>query len=172
MQDIQYVTVGKIINTHGNRGMLRVIPLTDFPERFYDMDKIFVLHQSTRSTLHIQRVFSHKKFIIMQFMEIPDMNMAEKYKGALLQVHRDDLVELPKDTFYIFEIIGSKVFTVQGEFLGEVKDVIQTGANDVYVVEKEGRKKNLLIPALKSVVRHVDVQAGRIEVVLPEGLAD
>jgi len=172
MQDVRYVTVGKIVNTHGNRGMLRVMPLTDFPDRFYNMDAILALRDNTRRTLHIEKVFNHKRFIVIKFREIPDMNEAEKLKGAYLQIYRDQLTELPEDTFYIFQIVGCKVFTTEEKFLGKVTDVIQTGANDVYVVEREDKRKPLLIPALKSVVRNVSLKAGRIDVTLPEGLED
>lgn len=171
MNQHEYITVGKITNTHGNRGLLKVKPLTDFPERFFDMDDIIVMkEEDIRKTLTIQRVTSHKNFLIMQFEEIANMNEAEEYKGALLQVQREHLIELPEDTFYIFEIIGCKVFDRQGNYLGEVKDVIKTGANDVYVVEKKTRKKPLLIPAIKSVIYNVDLKQGRIDIDMIEGL--
>lgn len=172
MEDVRYVTVGKIVNTHGNRGLLRVVPLTDFPERFFKMDEIMVMQHDTRKTLHIEHSFSHKKYIIIKFREIGDMNDAERLKGAFLQIHKEQLTELPENTYYIFEILGCKVFTIQEEFLGEVTDVIQTGSNDVYVVESKDRNKPLLIPALKSVVHRVDLGERRISVALPEGLEE
>ncbi|MTI84535.1 MAG: 16S rRNA processing protein RimM [Firmicutes bacterium] len=170
MQDVRYVTVGKIANTQGRQGMLRILPLTDFPDRFFDMDEVLVLHRNKREILHIEEAFRNKRFIVIRFREIQDINEAAKYKGALLQVYREQAMDLPEQTYYVFEILGCKVYTREGELLGEVKDVIRTGANDVYVVEGEGRRKPLLVPALKTVVHHMDPEAGNIVVQLPEGL--
>ncbi len=172
MHDDRYVTVGKILKPQGNQGMLRVLPLTDFPERFFNMDRIPILHRDIRKILSIEEVYSHKRFLVMRFREVPDRSEAEKYKGALLQIPREQVMDLPENAYYIFDIIGCNVFAKNGKFLGTVKDVIQTGANDVYVVEEKSRRKPLLIPALKSIVQHIDPQAGRIEVDLPEGLEE
>lgn len=170
MKDVHYITVGKIVNTHGRRGLLKVLPMTDFPGRFSEMNELLVLRHGSREKVHIERSFQHKKFIIMSLQEISDMNAAEGFKGALLQIHRDQLTELPGDSFYIFDIIGCSVFDMQGNFLGAITDVIQTGANDVYVAEDQKRRQPLLIPALKTVVRRVNIPEKRIDVELPEGL--
>jgi 16S rRNA processing protein RimM len=98
------------------------------------------------------------------------MNAAEQLRGGYLEITREQLVPLPEGSYYIFEIIGLKVYDLDGAYLGEITDVLQTGANDVYVVETGG--KPLLIPALKQVVREVDLQGRRMRVELPEGLME
>ena len=168
----QYITVGKIVNTHGNKGMVRVLPLTDFPERFQQERVLFVRLGDVSRQLHIEHSSPHKKFIIIKFQEIPDMNAAEELKGALIQVAREDLHPLPDGSFYIFQLLGLRVFDQEGSFLGVVKDVLVTGANDVYVVERDTGGRPLLIPALKDVVLEIDLEQVRMVVSLPEGLVD
>ncbi|AEF93974.1 Ribosome maturation factor rimM [Desulfotomaculum nigrificans CO-1-SRB] len=165
----EFITVGEIVNTQGIRGEVRVLPTTDFPERFKQTKKIFLLLQGQRRQLTINRAWEHKQFIILKFDEVADMSEAEKLKGGLLQVPRTELTDLPKDCYYIFEIVGLKVIDERGQELGKVADVLRTGANDVYVVKRD-QGKDILIPALKSVVKKIDVPAGLMQVELPEGL--
>lgn len=191
----QMITIGKITGTQGNKGLVRVYPLTDYPERFFSMPQVTLLLAGRRFTYHISEARAYKKFILLKFVEAPDMTAAEKLKGALLQVPRSQLVPLPADTFYIFDIIGLAVYDTVDRFLGRVSDVIQTGANDVYVVERgvvdqpaggaaddSAAKQKLgapvrapaplLIPALKSVIKQIDLEARRMLVELPPGLED
>lgn len=162
----QYITVGKIVNTQGNRGELRIYPLTDFPERFLDMEKILVELQGKAQYYHIEAARLYKKFVIIRFREAADMTSAEKLKGGLLKVTREELVNLPGDSYYIFDLIGLQVFNGAGDALGTLEDVIHTGANDVYVVAREGVPP-LLVPALKSVVREIDLPGKRMVVEMP-----
>lgn len=164
-----YITVGEIVNTQGIKGEVRVIPTTDFPERFTKTKKITVLLRNSHKEYNIERVWEHKQFIIIKFAEVNDMTDAEKLKGGLLQITKEELTPLPKDNFYIFDIVGLKVIAEKEGEIGLVKDVIQTGANDVYVVQG-AQGKEILIPALKSVVKQVDIPGGVMQVVLPEGL--
>ena len=166
----EYIRVGKILSTQGCRGAVRVLPLTDYPERFQKLDRVKVQLKEARKDFQIEEVSTHNKFLIMKFCEIDDMDTAEQLKGGFLEVTRDELVPLPEDHFYIFEIIGLKVHDLSGACLGQVTDVLQTGANDVYVVETGGRP--LLIPALKQVVREIDLPGRRMRVELLEGLMD
>lgn len=165
------VTIGKIVNTHGCRGMVKVLPLTDFPERFSRLKQVTVAVGGNVKILNVESGFYHKKYFVVKFVEVKDMDEALKLKGALLQVEREDAMPLPEDTFYIFDIVGLKVYSTGGQFLGRVTDVLQTGANDVYVVEGE-HPRPVLVPALKQVVKRVDVAAGVMEVELPAGLLD
>ncbi|MCL6559639.1 MAG: ribosome maturation factor RimM [Firmicutes bacterium] len=162
------ITIGKIVNTQGHRGAVRVLPLTDFPERFAAMDRIRVTLKDGKKEFRIEPAQPYKKFIIMKFKEIPDMNAAETLKGGILQVPREELVALPEGNYYIFDIVGLTVYDSLGGRLGEVTDVLQTGSNDVYVVETGG--KPLLVPALKQVVKEIDPAGRRMVVDLPEGL--
>ncbi|CCO08477.1 ribosome maturation factor RimM [Desulforamulus hydrothermalis] len=165
----QFITVGEIVNTQGHRGEVRVLPATDFPERFAVNKKLILFLNNQRSCLTIEKVWQHKQFIILKFAEITDMTAAEKLKGGLLQVTPEELMPLPEDRYYIFQIIGLKVIDKEVGELGQVVQVLQTGANDVYVV-KPPQGKEILIPAIKSVVKKIDVSGGRMEVELPEGL--
>jgi len=166
-----YVSIGEIVNTHGNRGAVRAIPLTDFPERFEGMDSVTVYKDGKRVKLHPEESFRHKRFVILKFREIGDMAAAEELNGALLQVRRDELVELPPGHYYLFQIVGLKVYLVDGEYLGTVTDVLQTGAHDLYVVDR-GAPKPVLIPARKEVVRGISLNEGRMIVDLPDGLLE
>jgi 16S rRNA processing protein RimM len=166
----EYIRIGKILNTQGNRGALRILPLTDYPERFQETGRVLVSINGSRREYHIEEAYPHKKFIIVKFKEVEDMDAAVKLKGGLLEVTRDELVSLPQDSYYIFDIIGLTVDAPGGERLGEITDVLQTGANDVYVVETGG--KPLLIPALKQVVKEIDLAGRRMVVELPEGLVE
>ncbi|MGQ9497293.1 MAG: ribosome maturation factor RimM [Desulfotomaculales bacterium] len=164
----ELITVGEIINTHGVTGAVRVLPHTDFPERFASMREARVCVKDTQRVFTIEKTFPHKRFIIMKFREVNDMNAALALKGGLIQVARDEVVALPPGHYYIFDIVGLDVFTVEGERLGVVSRVLRTGANDVYVVQGDGEE--MYVPALKSVVRAIDLEAHRMVVALPEGL--
>jgi 16S rRNA processing protein RimM len=167
----EYITIGEIVNTQGVRGEVRVLPHTDFPERFQELDATLIYHLNQRFTYHITSSREHKQFIIVKFAEVEDMNAAEKLKGALIQITPDQLMPLPKDNYYIFEIVGLDVYTVAEEKLGRVKQVLKTGANDVYVV-KPPAGADILVPALKQVVKEINLEANRMVVELPEGLLD
>jgi 16S rRNA processing protein RimM len=166
----EYIRIGKILGTQGNRGAVRVLPLTDYPERFLKMSRVKVKLKEDRHDFQIEAVNEHKKFLIIKFRGIDDMNAAEQLRGGYLEITRDQLIPLPEGSFYIFEIIGLKVYNLAGAYLGHVTDVLQTGANDVYVVETGGRP--LLVPALKQVVREIDLSGRRMRVELPEGLME
>lgn len=168
--DKNLISVGEIINTQGIKGELRVWPLTDFPERF-EKDGVFVCEKNgVTSTLTVEQARPHKKFFVIKFKEIIDMNTAEQFVGGVLKVSEGDLVKLPEDTFYIFEITGMEVITDEGLVLGKIKEVLQTGSNDIYVVA--GKTKEYLIPAIKEIVKQVDKDNGQIHIKPLEGLLD
>ena len=166
----EYITIGEIVNTQGNRGYVRVLPLTDFPDRFKKMEQVLVLLKGTHRMMHLEDVYNHKKFVIIKFKEIPDMTVAESLKGGLLQIEPKDIVPLPKGSYYVFELMGMDVHDITGQYYGKIKDVLTTGANDVYIVWYEAEKRDLLIPALKQVVKEIDTANKKMLVDLPEGL--
>ncbi|MDD3652829.1 MAG: ribosome maturation factor RimM [Desulfotomaculaceae bacterium] len=166
----EYIQIGKILKTQGNHGAVRVLPLTDFPERFQQMDQAHILVNGELRELTIEKSYPHKKFIIIKFKEIQNMNAAEELKGGLLVVTREELAPLTEGSFYIFDLIGIGVYDCTGKFLGKITDVLQTGSNDVYLVETGS--KPILIPALKKVVKETDLAGRRMVVELPEGLLD
>jgi 16S rRNA processing protein RimM len=165
-----YIAVGKILNTQGRAGAVRVLPLTDYPERFKVKSRVYVSLNGSRKIMSIEDSFPHQKYVIIKFKEIPDMNAAEEIKGGILEITRDELYPLPENSYYIFDMIGLAVSDKTRGSLGKITEVLQTGANDVYVVETGARP--LLIPALKQVVKEIDLPGRSMVVDLPEGLVD
>lgn len=163
--------VGVIASTHGIRGEVKVFPTTDGPDRFKKIKKVVLSHKKEELELEIEGVKFFKKFAILKFKGIDNINDVEAYKGGELYIERDNAQKLEEDEYFIADLLGISVVEENGDVLGILKDVIETGANDVYVVER-GNKKDLLIPAIKQCIRNVDVEAGKMEVHLMEGLLE
>ena len=166
-----YFEIGKIVNTQGIKGDLRVVPMTDDPTRFELLDFVYVFTKNGIEEINIEKVWYHKKFVILKLEGIDDMTAAEKYKNSMVKIPADKALPLAEDEFYIRDIYGIAVHTEQGEDLGILEDIIQTGANDVYVVS-DGKKKELLIPAIKQCIINVDVENKVMTVRLLKGLRD
>lgn len=164
MTDAKLIAIGKAVAPHGVRGDVRVIPLTDFPDRFRTMKKVQL---EDGRALDIESVKYHNQFVHLKFRGIDDRDAAQALKGKLLMVGRADLVKLPEGQYYIFDIVGLKVYDEAGAYLGTVTDVLPTGANDVYIAEREGNKP-LLIPAIKDVVKEIDIPGGKMTVRMQE----
>lgn len=164
----QYFQVGVISSTHGIRGEVKVFPTTNDAGRFYKLKHVILNTGKEQIPLEVQGVKQSKKFVIVKFKGIDDINEIEKYKGAQLLVRREDAVELEEDEYYIADLLGMEVVTEEGE-KGILKDVIETGANEVYVVEFETLGE-ILIPAIHDCILDVDVKAGSMKVHLLEGL--
>lgn len=160
--------VGEIVNTHGLRGEVKIVPWTDSPDVFEDIKHIYL---QNGNILTVKGVKYQKNNIIVKFGEICDIDEAMKFKGQVLYAERSELGELPEGVYYIADIIGMKVVTDEGEELGTVSDVIQTGANDIYEVKRKGDKP-LLIPVIDSVVLGVNTDDSVITVHMMDGLLD
>ncbi|MCY7784997.1 MULTISPECIES: ribosome maturation factor RimM [unclassified Bacillus (in: firmicutes)] len=170
----RWFNVGKIVNTHGIKGEVRVISKTDFAEERYKPGNKLYLFMDGRNepvevTVNTHRL--HKQFHLLQFQERQSLNEAEELKNAIIKVPEEDLGELNEGEFYFHEIIGCEVFTEDGELIGKVKEILTPGANDVWVIGRKG-KKDALIPYIESVVKHIDVSEKKIEIELMEGLID
>lgn len=163
MQSADFVTIGTIVAPHGVRGDVRIMPLTDFPERFFETETCYIGGE----LYHILSARNHKKFIILTFEEIKDRNEAEKILRKEIEVPRDEAVELPEGYYYIFDMIGLTVVDTEGKIIGKLKEVLQPGANDVYVVEQEG-EADLLLPVIDSVVLDIDMDNKVVTVDPPE----
>ncbi len=169
---LEYLTIGQLINTHGVKGELKATALTDNPDRFKKLKWVYIQKQNeTLEKYKIAGVKFFKHFVILKFEGIDSIEAAEKLKGLYMKVDRENAVKLPKDSFFITDIIGLNVYDENNTLLGKLTDVIQTGSNDVYTV-KDDSGKEILIPALRSVVKEVSIQDGRISVILPKGLLD
>lgn len=160
------INVGKIIGVHGIKGQVKVEVLTDNPKRF-----------ATGSTLWCEKIGQwftvessswHKELLLVKFLEIADRNQAETLTASYLQVEKSSVAPLPEGHYYYFEIEGLSVYEA-GEYLGKIISVQATGANDIYNV-KMTNGKIVAIPALKSVIKKIDIAAGTMEVEIPEGL--
>lgn len=163
--------VGKIINTHGLRGEVKVVPWMDAPEDFEELGKVYLKTREENILLTVKSVRYQKNNLIVKFAEFDDINEVERYKNCVLYADRDALGELPEGTYYIVDLIGLTVYTEDGERVGVIDDVFNTGANDIYDVKREG-KKNLLLPVIDEVVKEVDINNGRVTVHIMEGLDD
>ncbi len=169
MDSKDLLQVGVITSTHGVRGEVKVFPTTDDPGRFKGLKKATLDTGKERKELHIQGVKFFKQFVILKFEGIDNINDVEKYKRCPLLVTREDAVPLEEDEYFIADMIGMEVATEDGEAFGTLKDVIGTGANDVYVVESL-RYGDVLIPAIKECILSVDIEEKKMKVHLMEGL--
>lgn len=164
----QFLQVGVITSTHGLQGEVKVFPTTDDASRFHSLKKVWLDTGKERLPLEVQRVRFFKRLVIVKFKGIDDINAIEKYKGCPLLVDREQAVALEADEYFIADLIGMEVFA-DGTFLGVLKDVMETGANEVYIVDTE-RYGEVLLPAIRQCILHVDTEARCMKVHLLEGL--
>ena len=169
MEDL--LQVGIITSTHGVRGEVKVYPTTDDPRRFRRLKEVVLDTGREKINLEIEGVKFFKQFVILKFKGLDNINDIEKYRQKSLYVTRKNAVRLQRDEYFIADLIGLKVQDEDGTELGTVKDVIETGANDVYEVEMaDGR--SLLLPAIEQCILNVDVENGMMQVHVLEGLLD
>ncbi|MCM3547062.1 16S rRNA processing protein [Niallia circulans] len=169
-----WYNVGRLVNTHGVRGEVRVLSNTDFPEERYANGSVLKVAKSPQSEGTLVTVRSHrthKNFDLLTFEGYNSINEVECFKGSYLYVSEDQLSELDEHEYYYHEIIGCTVVDEEGTKLGKIKDIIETGANDVWVVDRKQRK-DLLLPYIEEVVKEVDVENKHIRVHVMEGLDD
>lgn len=168
----KWFNVGKIVNTHGIKGEVRVISKTDFAlERYAPGNEIYLFlpgaKDPTPLTIESHRV--HKNFDLLTFKGYGNVNDVEKMKGGILKIHEEQLTELEENEFYFHEIIGCLVFTTKGEEIGKVVEILTPGANDVWVVKGKAGKE-ILIPYIEQVVKKVDLKEKVILIDPMEGL--
>ena len=169
MRKNDYLQVGVITSTHGIRGEVKVFPTTDDPNRFKSLKKLVLDTGKTYLPLEIEGVKFFKQFVILKFKGIDNINDIEKYKKMPLLVRREDAVELEEDEYFMADMIGMEVVTEDGKRFGELKDIMETGANDVYVVESDVHGE-VLIPAIKECILDVDVENDKMTIRLMNGL--
>ena len=163
--------VGSILDTHGLRGEVKVVPTTDDPGRYDYLEDVILEDKSGKQiTLVVEKVRYFKNLVIVKFKDLDNINDVEQYKKCNLYVTRENAVELEEDEYFVADLIGLTAKTDEGEELGQIKDVLTTGANDVYVIDtKEGE---LLVPAIHDCVQEVDLEAGVMTLHLLPGLRD
>ncbi len=160
-----YLAVARVRRPFGVRGELLLEVLSDFPGRLTQNERLYAGDEQI--PLEVETVRRHGTDMLLQLTAVRDRDAAEKMRGAVLSIRVDDLPPLPAGVYYLHQIEGLEVFTEQGECLGRVKEILKTGANDVYVVQGD---REILLPAIPQVVREVRLEEGKIIVRMMEGL--
>ena len=163
--------VGVISSTHGVRGEVKVFPTTDDVKRFKRLKEVILDTGKEELILEIEGVKFFKQFVILKFKEFDNINDIEKYKGKSLYVTRANAVRLRKDEYFIADLQGLRVVDDEDKEFGVLRDVMETGANDVYIFDMtDGRE--VLIPAIKECILNVDMEAGVMKIHVMDGLLD
>lgn len=168
----KWFNVGKIVNTHGIKGEVRVISKTDFPEERYKAGNqlyLFMPNSSTPVELTVKQHRTHKNFDLLVFEGYENINLVEKFRDGILKVPESQLSNLQEDEFYFHEIIGCRVFLSSGDEIGKITEILTPGANDVWVIKGTGGKE-ILIPYIEEVVKKVDVREKTVLIEPIEGL--
>ncbi len=165
----EFFQVGIITSTHGVKGEVKVFPTTDDARRFKRLKEVIVRTNKEEVTLEVEGVKFFKQFVILKFSGIDDINEVGKYRKATLWVPRKNAVRLSRNEYFVADLMGLRVLNEEEEEIGALRDVMETGANDVYVIDlKDGRE--LLLPAIKQCVLDVNVEEGFIKIHILEGL--
>ena len=167
MEDL--LQVGVMTSTHGIRGEVKVFPTTDDPNRFRKLKQVILDTGKEQLEMEIASVKFFKNMVIVKFKGIDDINDVEKYRKAGIYVTRENAVPLDENEYFIADLIGLRVIYDEEEELGVIDDVLQTGANDVYIVKKK-QTPDLLIPAIKDCIKNVNIEEGTMIVHLLPGL--
>ena len=162
----EFLIVGYILAPWGIRGEIKVEVVTDFPERFAPQKIVYL----NTSPLEIESCRPHKQHLVVKLATIDSVEDAEKLRGQDLTIPRSELYPLPEGQYYTFQLIGLKVVTTEGKLLGRITEIMTTGSNDVYIVE--GKRGEILIPAIEDVVKSIDLKKGKIVIEAIEGLLD
>ncbi len=168
---VEQFRVGVITGTHGLKGEVKVLPTTDDPERFLDLEEVVISGRKDRVETRIRSVRFFKKYVLVCFEGMDRIEDVQHLKGAEILIDREDALPLEEGEYFIPDLIGLKVRTLEGEEIGTLTDVLETGANDVFVVSREG-DKDLLLPRIDQCVRKIDLEGGFVEVFLMPGLTD
>ncbi len=163
-----YIKVGKIVNTHGVKGCMKVLALTDDLERFDELDYVYT--EIDNKKRKVKDVWYRKGMVYLELEGISNMDDAIKLKESFVSIEENQLKELPQDTYYIFELEGLEVYSTEGEYIGKIKEVFQTGANDVY--EVKSKANTYYIPAIKDVVKEVNIKDKKVIINVIEGLLE
>jgi len=160
----EFITIGQILAPWGIKGKLKVKVVTDFPQRFTPLSKIYI----NRQPMTIDSTEWHKGQAIIKLNTIDDIEDAQQLRGQPVEIHYSQLQPLPEGQYYHFQLIGLEVWTTQGELLGNITEILTTESNDNYVVS--GAEGEILVPAIEDVVKSIDLNQGRIVIEAIEGL--
>ncbi|MCD5410164.1 MAG: ribosome maturation factor RimM [Clostridiales bacterium] len=161
--------IGQIVGTHGLKGAVKVYPLTDYIERFEELDYVFV--EETNEKLIITGVKYKPNIVILQLENYDDINKVEKFRNSYLMIEERQRRKLPEDIHYITDIIGLSVYTLDNTYVGKIENIIQSGSNEVYVI-KDDKKRETLIPSVKEFVVEINLEEQKIIVSPIEGMIE
>ncbi len=164
------ITVGQITRVRGLKGEVVVVPLTDDPSRFLQLQTVIVTKEEETRRFAIEGVRQFRGKVLLKLKEVDTPEQAQELVGGFLEIERERLVRLPEGRYFVFDIVGLKVVTTQGQVIGKIKEVVSLPANDLYVVEAKGREYD--IPAIKSVVKKIDLAKREMIIELAPGLLD
>ncbi len=163
--------IGQIVNSYGIKGFLKVVPYTDDITRFDSLKTIYIEKNKKLEEMQIEEVKYHNNLVLLKLKGIDDINDTLRYKNCYIKIDRKDAVELPKNSYFIVDLIGLEVYTEEGALIGTLVDVFPTGSNDVYVVKDE-LGKQILLPAIGDVIKDVQLENKKMIVHLIEGLGE
>ena len=165
----KYLEIGQIVNTFGIKGQVKVKPFTDDINRFDELKEVYVEKKHELKLFQIEKVNYSKNMVILKLKGIETPEQAETLRNSYLKINRKDAKKLPEGTYYIADLIGLDVYTDEDKFLGKVDYIYNAGSSDIYVVKDEPGKE-VLLPAIKDVLKQVDLENGKIIVHIIEGL--
>ena len=161
--------VGQIVNTFGIKGEVKVTPFTNDIKRFDDLKKVYVTSKKDSKLYKVENVRYHKNMVLLKLEGINNPEDAEMLKNSYLEIDREDAIPLEEGTYFIADLIGLEVYSDEGNLLGKVEDIYNTGSNDIYVVKDE-LGKQILLPGIKEVIKDVQIENAKIIVHLIPGL--
>ena len=161
--------IGQIVNTFGIKGFVKVKPWVNDVTRFDDLKKVYIKIRKEQKEFEIEEVKYHKNQVLLKFKGIETIEQAEVYRNAILEISREDAIPLEEGEYFIADLLESEVFTDEGEKLGILEDIYNTGSCDIYVVKNE-LGKSILLPRIDDVIKEIDVENKKIIVHLIEGL--
>ena len=165
----EYFEIGQIVNTSGLKGFIKIKPFTDDIRRFDRLEKVYIEKQKVKEKYEIEEVKYHKEMVLIKFKGIDNPEQANLLRNCYLLVNREEEEPLEEGRYYIVDMIGLEVYTEEGDLLGNLEDIYNTGSNDIYVVRDE-LGKQILLPAIKEVIKNVDIDDRKIIVHLLPGL--
>ena len=167
----EYLEIGQIVNTHGLKGYLKVVPFTDDVNRFKEIKTVYIVFRNELVECKIEDVKFIKNLVNLKFVGIDNINDAEKYKGCYLKISRKNAKKLDKNTYFIVDLIGLSVYDEQENKIGVLEDIFGAGSTDVYAVKTEDGKQ-ILLPAISKAIKKIDIEQGKIIVDVSQGVCN
>jgi len=170
---VDYLIIGKFIKPFGIKGELKLLPITDNPDRFKQLDFAFTKKKSSFEKIEIESARNCEKYVLLKIKDINSRDDAELLRGELLYINRENAIKIDKDSYYYYDLLGCKVIALDGELIGELIDIRNTGDYDIYLIRSnKDEKKEYMIPAVSDIVKNIDINAKEIKIKVLNGLFD